>query len=122
MEVRPIMSALWRNKTGASLIALQIAVTLAVVVNALFIIDSRVDKISLPVGSDTANIFSLQTVALTEGANLEAFMREDLRRIRDIPGFTMPPPCCITCRACLPGPRVTALYRRPTTTWKCSSI
>jgi putative ABC transport system permease protein len=39
MEFGPILRAMTRNKTGASLIALQIAVTLAVVVNSLFIIN-----------------------------------------------------------------------------------
>ena len=33
MEFQPIMRALWRNRTGAVLVALQIALALAVVVN-----------------------------------------------------------------------------------------
>ena len=37
MEFGPIFRAMTRNKTGASLISLQIAVTLAVVVNSLVI-------------------------------------------------------------------------------------
>jgi putative ABC transport system permease protein len=86
LEIRPILSAMWRNKTGACLIALQIAVTLSVVVNALFIINQRVEKISQPVGTDTANIFSMSTVALSEDLNVEDFIREDLRLIRSIPG------------------------------------
>jgi putative ABC transport system permease protein len=85
-SLRPILSALWRNKTGACLIALQIAVTLSVVVNALFIISERIEKISLPLGSDTANIFSLRTVAVSDDINVENMMRQDLRDIRDIPG------------------------------------
>jgi putative ABC transport system permease protein len=85
-HTRPILSAMWRNKTGASLIALQIAVTLAVVVNALFIISGRLEKINLPVGSDTANLFSLQTVALADEQDIAGFMRADLQRIRDVAG------------------------------------
>ena len=38
MEVRPILSAMLRNKTGAVLVAVQIAFTLAVMVNAVFIV------------------------------------------------------------------------------------
>ena len=34
MEIRPILSALLRNRAGAILVALQIAITLAIVVNA----------------------------------------------------------------------------------------
>jgi putative ABC transport system permease protein len=38
MELVPILSSLRRNKMGAALIGLQIALTLAIVCNALFII------------------------------------------------------------------------------------
>jgi putative ABC transport system permease protein len=86
MEIGPIFRAMARNKTGALLIALQIAVTLAVVVNSLFIINQRVEKMQRPVGIDTANIFSLRTVALGEGVNYENFVRNDLEKIRALPG------------------------------------
>ena len=33
-NIRPIASALWRNRTGAMLVALQVAIGLAVLVNA----------------------------------------------------------------------------------------
>ena len=41
MEIRPILSSLLRNKTGALLIALQVALTLAIVSNALYIVKER---------------------------------------------------------------------------------
>ena len=37
MEIGPILHALSRNKVGAMLIALQVALTMAVVTNATFI-------------------------------------------------------------------------------------
>jgi len=86
MEVRPILSAMWRNKVGACLIALQIAVTLAVVVNALFIINGRIEKISAPVGIDVDNIFTLTTVALSTNQDPEQLIKDDLAQIRAIPG------------------------------------
>jgi putative ABC transport system permease protein len=86
MEFGPIFRAMTRNKTGASLIALQIAVTLAVVVNSLFIINERVEKIQRPVGIDKENIFSMRTVALGEDTNFENFVRNDMEVIRAIPG------------------------------------
>jgi putative ABC transport system permease protein len=86
MEVRPILSAMWRNKVGACLIALQIAVTLAVVVNALFIINGRIEKISAPVGIDVDNIFTMSTVALSENLDPEQLIKNDLAQIRAIPG------------------------------------
>ncbi len=41
MQFRPIISAMRRNKVGAILIAVQMAITLAILCNALFIIQQR---------------------------------------------------------------------------------
>jgi putative ABC transport system permease protein len=41
MEIRPILSALMRNKTGPVLVALQVALSLAILANALFIVNER---------------------------------------------------------------------------------
>ncbi|MFT7289390.1 MAG: putative ABC transport system permease protein [Halieaceae bacterium] len=86
MEIGPILRAMWRNKTGACLIALQIALTLAVVVNSLFIINGRIEKMQRPVGVDAENIFSMRTVPLANDLNVENFIRNDLREIRALPG------------------------------------
>ena len=56
VEIRPILSALSRNKTRAVLIALQVALTLAVASNALSIIDQRLRKMSRDTGIDTENL------------------------------------------------------------------
>ena len=44
MEFRPIFSSLLRNKTGALLIAAQVALSLAIVANALYIIQDRIAR------------------------------------------------------------------------------
>ena len=44
MEIRPILSALLRNRAGAILVALQIAITLAIVVNAVYVTQQRVEQ------------------------------------------------------------------------------
>ena len=44
MEIRPILSSLLRNKTGALLIAAQVALSLAIVANALYIIHDRLER------------------------------------------------------------------------------
>ncbi len=54
MEIGPIFRALTRNKLGALLIALQIALTLAIVTNAAFIIGERAADIARPSGLDEA--------------------------------------------------------------------
>jgi putative ABC transport system permease protein len=41
MEIRPILSALFRSKTGAILVALQVAISLAILANALHIVNVR---------------------------------------------------------------------------------
>ena len=43
MEIRPIISALMRSKVAMILIGLQVALTLAIVCNALFIINQRIE-------------------------------------------------------------------------------
>ena len=50
MEFGPMLSSLMRNKTGAILVAVQIAVTLAIVINSLYIIVLRVEKINRETG------------------------------------------------------------------------
>jgi putative ABC transport system permease protein len=86
MEIRPILSAMLRNKTGAILVGLQIALTLAVVANAVFIIMQRVEKIGRPPGIDSDNLFFVQSYGF--GANYEQrdTVRRDLDLIRALPG------------------------------------
>ena len=50
MEFRPVLTALMRNKTGLLLIALQVAITLAIVCNSVFIILQRIEKVNRPSG------------------------------------------------------------------------
>ena len=52
MEIIPILMALRRNSLGAFLIGLQIAVTLAIVCNALSIIQQRLERTQRPSGLD----------------------------------------------------------------------
>ena len=86
MEVRPIFSALLRNKTGAFLISLQIALTLAVVANALFIIVQRLEKMNRPTGMDVDNIIMVASSAFTQDYDTKGSLREDLEALRAIPG------------------------------------
>ena len=86
MEIRPIVSALLRNRTGAILVALQIAITLAVVTNALFIINQRLEKIGRPTGMDTDNILWVQSYGYRPDYNHRVTIDEDLALIRATPG------------------------------------
>jgi len=85
MEFRPILSALWRNRTGAVLIAMQIAFTLAVVTNASFIIFQRIDKMNRPPGLDIYNTFYFSSNGFVEDYNAKAVREADLRLLRGHP-------------------------------------
>ena len=63
MELRPILSAMRRNKVGAILIGVQMAITLAILCNALFIIEQRVALSTRPTGTDESNIFVINKIA-----------------------------------------------------------
>lgn len=86
MELRPILSALMRNRAGAILVALQIAITLAIVVNAIFLTQQRVEKIGRPSGLDDQNIFSFSSTGFEKGFDFQAMVREDMTLIRRMPG------------------------------------
>ncbi len=86
MEIRPILSAMLRNKTGAVLIALQIALTLAIICNAVFIIHDRVVKMDRPTGYDSDNMFVVDMTGYAADYNPEAAIRNHLDMLRGIPG------------------------------------
>ena len=86
MEFRPILSAMLRNKTGVFLVGLQIALTLAVVANAVFIIMQRVEKIDRPPGIDSANLIFAQSYGFGPGYDHRDTVRRDLDMIRSLPG------------------------------------
>ena len=86
MEIGPILHALSRNKVGAMLIALQVALTMAVVTNATFIMRQRADAIARPTGLDEANTFFVVTNAFRAGLEYRKMWRDDLDAIKQIPG------------------------------------
>jgi putative ABC transport system permease protein len=86
MEIRPILSAMLRNKTGAILIALQIALTLAIVCNAVFIIHDRTSKMARDPGMDVDNIFVLNVSAYKPDFNADSAIKGNLNALRALPG------------------------------------
>lgn len=86
LELGPITRALMRNKLGVVLIALQMAFTMTVIVNAIDIIHDRSLKINSPTGMDEANVFSLRSFGFDSSINAQALIEEDLDMIRQLPG------------------------------------
>ena len=88
MEIGPIWRAMLRNKAGFVLIALQVAVTLTIMVNAFGIIQERAGNIARPSGLDEENTFAFASVLFTdyEREQRMALIDEDLDLIRNTPG------------------------------------
>lgn len=93
MTLHPMIAALRRHKAGVVLIALQIALTLAIVCNAVFIIGQRVSRVSRPTGLVEKNLFlvSQQWVAApsgddpASGEKLDSLLQTDLAALRAMP-------------------------------------
>ena len=86
MEIRPIFSALMRNKPGMILIVLQVAITLAVVCNSLFIILERIERVGRPSGMNEVDTFSITSLGFTSNFDVRATIRDDLDLLSSIPG------------------------------------
>lgn len=86
MDILPILVTLKRHKTAASLIVLQMALTCAIVCNALFLISQRVDRIGQPSGLDEDRLVVLQVAGVTRTGNEEAQTQTDLQALREVPG------------------------------------
>jgi len=93
MNLHPMIAALRKHKAGVVLIALQIAVTLAIVCNAIFIIYARIENVRRPTGLDENNVFLVtqQWVGAPSGDDpagvqkLDSMLREDLNALRALP-------------------------------------
>jgi putative ABC transport system permease protein len=86
MEIRPILSAMRRNKVGAVLIGLQMAVTLAILCNGLFIVEERLSLSKRPSGLDEPNVVVLTNQWVGNPPDLKARRDADLAMLRSLPG------------------------------------
>lgn len=85
MEIRPIVSAMLRSKTGVILIATQIALTLAILANALYVVRDRTNEANRVSGLDDANVFMLAVLDKNTD-NVFANQHRDLDTLRALPG------------------------------------
>jgi putative ABC transport system permease protein len=91
-DIGPIFRALTRNKLGALLIALQIALTLAIITNAAFIVQERAANIARPSGLDEANTAIFITNLFDSNVDQRQLYRDDLAALRSIPGVVAAAP------------------------------
>ncbi len=86
MEIRPIISALMRSKVAMILIGLQVALTLAIVCNALFIITQRLELMNRPSGMNEADTFAFGSSGFGQGYDVKSVELADLALLRQLPG------------------------------------
>ncbi|MEO6076085.1 MAG: FtsX-like permease family protein [Dokdonella sp.] len=87
MEIRPILSALMRSKVSMILIGLQVALTLAIVTNSLFIIGQRLERMDRPSGMNEADTFTISSIGFGEGFDAALIQQADVDMIRQLPGI-----------------------------------
>src|SRR5437868_3004213 len=89
MEIRPILSQLARSKTGPVLVAVQVALSLAILANALYIVNERVAAASRPSGiADEQNVGYVFDRPMKPLEHNEALARQQqaLKALAAIPG------------------------------------
>jgi putative ABC transport system permease protein len=86
MEIRALLSAMWRSRTGPLLVAAQVAITLAVVVNVAYIIQQRLENIARPIGMDVENMFWVVSQSFGRDYNHVATIESDLDYLQRLPG------------------------------------
>jgi putative ABC transport system permease protein len=85
-DLRPTLLAMLRNGTGPVLAAIQIAIALAVLVNAVYIVHQRIEKMGRPTGIDERNLFQITSEGFNSHYNATATLHEDLAWLRSLPG------------------------------------
>ncbi|MCO1333650.1 ABC transporter permease [Microbulbifer sp. OS29] len=85
LELKPMLSALWRNKASALLIALQLALTLAIISNIVVIVQDRIEKIERPTGITVEDIIALNFMAIPQNYDMTGAIAADLELLRALP-------------------------------------
>ncbi len=86
MKFRSARFAIHRKKSGAVLIAVQIAVTLAILSNAMTLIVDRLAWSARLTGIDEANIFFIYATSVDKPLSFAALQASDLAVLRSIAG------------------------------------
>jgi putative ABC transport system permease protein len=85
-EIRPLLSALWRNRTGPVLVAIQVAIALAVLVNVAYVVAQRIATARHPTGIDLQNVFWILSQGYAPNYSQAATVKADLAYLNSLPG------------------------------------
>ena len=86
MEIKPIFLSLKHNKMLSLLIILQVAFTLAVVSNSLFVTTATLKEWNLPAGLEHGDIIAVYTQLYDHSIDPRQVVLDDLEKIRQLPG------------------------------------
>ena len=86
MDILPILSTLRRHKLTSWLLILEIALTCAIVCNAVFLIGQRLQRMDMPSGVAEHELLQIQVADVTSLSNPYARLAEDVAVLRQVPG------------------------------------
>ena len=86
MDIRPILSTLSRHKTAAALIVLEVALSCAIICNAVFLITQRLERIDRPTGMANEEIVRISMGNLGENPDADALVKQDVASLRALAG------------------------------------
>ena len=86
LDIRPILSMLSRHKIAALLVIFEIAISCAIICNAVFIISNRIAQIQLHSGVAEDELVYLATSSLLPDVNYDALRKQDLAALAAVPG------------------------------------
>jgi putative ABC transport system permease protein len=88
MEILPILSSLRRHKITAFLLVLEIALTCAIICNAVFLISQRLERMSLPSGIAEHELIQIKLADVGVRTDARARTEADLAALRRIAGVS----------------------------------
>ncbi len=86
LQLRPILSTLRRHKTAALLIVVEIALTCAIVCNAVFLIANRIERLHFTSGLADDELVQIEVHSIGRNPNAAPDTEVDLHDLRAIPG------------------------------------
>ncbi|ALN82483.1 ABC transporter permease [Lysobacter antibioticus] len=86
MDIRPILSTLRRHKTAAALIVFEVALTCAIICNAVFLIENRIARMQRPSGMVENELIRFSISGINEKNGADSLTQSDLAVLRSMPG------------------------------------
>ncbi len=85
-QFRPILSTLSRHKSAVAILLMEVALTCAILCNALYLVHRRVEAIGVQSGVDEAHLLHISLTGIGQQDDAMAQTRADLAALRALPG------------------------------------